>query len=74
MTEHGARLLIVHSEADEGLDYLHLVLGDNTNALNENEKLQLEIIKEANHTFTVLWSQEHLLSVIRNWILEFDEN
>ena len=67
LTERGIRLLLIHSEADEGLDYLHIVLGKNLHSLSLNNKIEVEIIKGANHTFTLLWSQERLLKVIQNW-------
>lgn len=57
LTERGVRLLLIHSEGDVGLDYLHVVLGDGLRELISCEKLQLEIIQGANHIFTLLWSR-----------------
>jgi dienelactone hydrolase len=67
LKERGVRLLHVYSEADEGLDYLYMILGDKMRDLNASGLLRLEIIQGANHTFTLLWSQEHLLRIVCNW-------
>jgi pimeloyl-ACP methyl ester carboxylesterase len=73
LTDRGVRLFIVHSEGDEGLDYLYVILGDELQALIASGKLKFELIKGANHTFTLLWSQEHLLNSIHNWAREIIE-
>ena len=67
LTERGVRLLHVYSEGDEGLDYLHVILGDEMQKWSVCEPLRAELIHGANHTFTLLWSQEHLLKVVHNW-------
>jgi pimeloyl-ACP methyl ester carboxylesterase len=64
----GVRLLHVYSEGDEGLDYIHVILGDRLRNWHARGLLQIEIIPGANHTFSLLWSQEHLLDIIRRWI------
>lgn len=69
LTERGVRLLHVYAEGDEGLDYLHVVLSDDEiHALRAWEKMGIEIIRGANHTFTLLWSQECLLQVVHRWV------
>lgn len=67
LTERGVRLLLIHSEGDEGLDYLHVVLGNELHALTKKGSLKFETIEGANHIFTLCWSQEHLLQSINNW-------
>jgi len=69
LKEHGVRLLHVYSEGDEGLDYLYMMLGDKMRELSASELSRVEIIQGANHTFTLLWSQEHLLKIVCNWAL-----
>lgn len=63
----GVHVLHVYSEGDEGLDYFHLMLGDNIREWIACGRLKVEIIPGANHTFTLLCNQEHLLKVVRNW-------
>jgi len=67
LVERGVRLFLVYSEGDEGLDYLHVTLGNELWALSALGKVRVEIIQGANHTFTLLWSQEHLLKVVHDW-------
>jgi len=69
LTERDVRLLLVYSEWDPGLDYLHVILGDKIHELSLDGKLKVEIIPQADHIFTPLWSQEHLLKVVQNWAL-----
>jgi len=68
LTERGVRLLQVYSEGDEALDYMHVVLGDKMQEWRANGMLTMEVIRGANHTFTLLWSQEYLLEVICEWV------
>jgi hypothetical protein len=67
LRERGVRLFHVYSEGDEGLDYLYVMLGDEIQDLIATEPSRFEIIEGANHTFTLLWSQEHLLKIVCNW-------
>ena len=67
LSERGVRLLHIYSEGDEGLDYLHVILGDKLKGWRSDARLSMEVIQGANHTFTLLWSQEYFLNVIRDW-------
>jgi pimeloyl-ACP methyl ester carboxylesterase len=67
LSERGVRLLHIYSEGDEGLDYLHVILGDKLKEWRSDGRLSMEVIQGANHTFTLLWSQEHFLNVIQDW-------
>ena len=67
LSERGVRLLHIYSEGDEGLDYLHVILGDKLKEWRSDGKFSMEVIQGANHTFTLLWSQEYFLNVIRDW-------
>ena len=67
LAERGVRLLHLYSEADEGLDYLSVILGGEVRQWNESGLLTIEVIAGANHTFMLLWSQDHLLQVVQNW-------
>lgn len=73
LSERGVRLFLIHSEGDEGLDYLYVVLGDELKTWITNGTLNFEMIEGANHTFTMLWSQEHLIHSIQNWAQQFKE-
>ena len=64
----GVRLLHVYSEGDQGLDYLRVVLGNRRHELNRQGLLETEIVRGANHTFTLRWSQEYLLRLVQDWV------
>lgn len=67
LAERGVRLLLIHSEGDEGLDYLEAILGEKIRELIENGRLRVEVIRGANHIFTLLSNQEELIEAVRNW-------
>lgn len=63
------RLLHVYSEGDESLDYLTVILNNEVQEWHESGLLSpIAIIAGVNHTFSVLWSQDHLLRVVQNWV------
>lgn len=71
LAERGVRLLHVYSEGDEGLDYFHVVLGEERLAEIERDGLsRIEIIPGANHMFTLRWSQDRLSRMMREWAEE----
>ncbi len=74
LTRRGTRLFLLHSEADEGLDYLHAALGNDVRRLNEIENLRFEVMKGANHTFIMRWSQEQLFHLLQDWLSHFMED
>ncbi len=67
-TKRGVHFFHVYSEGDEGLDYFQLMLGDEIKGWSSNRQLRVEIIKGANHVFTMLWSQEHLIKLVHDWV------
>lgn len=68
LTERGVRLFHLYSEGDEGLDYLSVILEGEVQKWTEAGLLTTEVITGANHTFTMRWSQEHLLGVMEQWV------
>jgi hypothetical protein len=65
--ERSVRILFIYSARDPGLDYFHMMLGKEMRALCTSGKLRIEIIPQADHTFTLLENQDSLLHLIRNW-------
>jgi alpha-beta hydrolase superfamily lysophospholipase len=68
LAERGAQLLHIYSEGDEGLDYLHVMPGDEIKRWVESGRIEVELIPGTNHGFTLQWDQEYLLSVIQHWM------
>ena len=73
LTARGGRLLLVYAAGNIGLDYLHVILGNTLQQMCMEGKIALEIIPRADHTFTLLWNQEQLLSVVHQWALALAE-
>jgi pimeloyl-ACP methyl ester carboxylesterase len=68
LAERSVRLLHVYSEGDEGLDYLHVILGDRMRGWRASRLLTMQVIRGTDHTFTLLWSQSVLLEIVGSWI------
>ncbi|MDX1643222.1 MAG: alpha/beta hydrolase [Thermoanaerobaculia bacterium] len=64
----GVELLHLWCEGDEGLDYAEVVLEDRIERLEKAASSQLEVVEGADHTFTLLWSQERLHEIVGGWV------
>ena len=67
LAKRHVRLLHVYSEGDEGLDYFLMMVGARLHDWKARGLLDVRVIRGANHTFTLLWSQDELLQTIRSW-------
>jgi hypothetical protein len=67
LIERGVNLLFVYSEGTGVLEFFRVTLSDEIYKLSSSGKVRLEIIKHTDHTFTPLWSQEHLLKMVSDW-------
>lgn len=66
--QRGVRSLLLFSEGDWGLDYLHCELGKSVKQL-EQFGAQLEVVTSADHIFTLRQNQRELMDRIRTWSL-----
>jgi pimeloyl-ACP methyl ester carboxylesterase len=66
----GAQLYCLHSEADEGLDHLYALAGRSLSALRASPAFHFEVMKGADHTFTMRWSQRELVDRLAGWMEE----
>jgi pimeloyl-ACP methyl ester carboxylesterase len=66
LIERGVDLRLVYSKGDLGLDCLDVILGNELRELSKRGTLKLEIIPQADHTCTLLESQQRLLKVVQN--------
>lgn len=64
----GVHLFHLYSEGDDGLDYFLTVLPDEVRDVVHGERSRFEVIPGANHVFTLLWSQDRLVTAMRDWI------
>ena len=68
LIDRGVRILHIYSEGSEGLDYFHVVFNGKIETWLSSGKIQMEIIKGADHVFSLCWSHDTLLKIIRKWI------
>jgi pimeloyl-ACP methyl ester carboxylesterase len=61
------RLLLVFSDGDTGLDYIHAVLGAELQQLRSSGKAAFHVIPRSDHMFTSLRYQDTLLTLVREW-------
>ena len=66
LIERRVDLRLVYSQGDLGLDCLDVILGKELRLLTKGGKLKLEVIPQADHTCTLLESQERLVKVVQN--------
>ncbi len=67
LIERGVAVGLIHSEGDEGLDYMHLVLGKELRRWISEGSVEFHLIPGANHTFTLLANQEEFLKHVKQW-------
>lgn len=67
LTSRGVRLFHLYSEGDEGLDYFQVVVGKRLGELDSDPNADYEVVRGANHVFTLLWSQDVLLDSVERW-------
>jgi pimeloyl-ACP methyl ester carboxylesterase len=68
LQKRGVHPFYVFAEGDEGLDYVKTVCGSRLKKWCGDQRLMtMEIIAGANHTFTMLWSQQALLAKVADW-------
>jgi len=63
----GARLMVVCSEWDPGLDFMKIVLEENGLRNYGEETLRVVTVPEADHTFTPMQKQRELMNLVLDW-------
>jgi alpha/beta superfamily hydrolase len=70
LADRGVHLLHIYSEGDQSLDCYHVAVDQ----MNLTEKtpawLKAEVIRGANHAFTMRWSQDELTRILCEWMQE----
>jgi len=70
LTNRGVHLYHLYCEGDEGLDYFQVLLGDDLRAVETDANSRYEVIRGANHMFTLRWTQDLLAERVRAWARE----
>jgi len=60
-------LLFVHSQESTGLERLKLLLDNELQELRDAPNFQMQIIPQADHTFTLRTMQDSLITIIQQW-------
>ena len=75
--DRGSCLLFLFSRGDPGWDQLRLLLGrkalEGYSTAQVESQVTIEVIPDADHTFTMRHSQEEVLGRIVDWMAGFDE-
>lgn len=71
LAQGGVGTLWVHSSDDATIEFRRLVFGDVEKRTGSTQRLRSVVIPEADHTFTLLASQEQLVQTIEEWALPF---
>jgi pimeloyl-ACP methyl ester carboxylesterase len=70
LLKRGIPVYCLHSEADEGLDHLHVLAGKRLQELCSQTGFRLEVLEGADHTFTMRWSRIELFGRLEKWLEE----
>lgn len=68
LTERGCQALLVYTEGSTALDSFNLTIKKGIEALSESGKVAVEIVNDADHVFTLIWSQERLMDLAMSWM------
>lgn len=72
LTHRGVNILMVYSEGDSTLRVFKKVHEPRIRDLGVKERWRVEIVRGADHTFTLLSNQEHFISLIDGWARALD--
>lgn len=67
VAQDGARLLLIFSEGDMGLESLREAFGAKLQQLRASGKIDVHVIPQSDHVFTLLGNQERLLALVQDW-------
>ena len=69
IAELGVRLLIVYSGRDRSwVDRHNMIFGYQGKEIGSPEALEVQIVQDADHTFTLLNTQDQLVELLQDWI------
>jgi pimeloyl-ACP methyl ester carboxylesterase len=66
LSRRGVQVLLVMSEQDDGLDYMQFHLGTNASRMRGHKGFRMELIPNADHTFSTVSCQQELFRVLRD--------
>jgi len=66
--KRGVKVLLLYTEKGESLDYFNLTLADHLERLGGECRLEVEVIPDADHEFSLLESQDSLVRLVTDWV------
>ncbi len=67
-----ARLLLLCSEGDDGIDYMNVILGEDIRAARGGQNLTIELLRGADHSLTLQNSQQDVVERVVKWAAGID--
>jgi hypothetical protein len=75
LVDRGVKVQLIFCEGGSAIDIYNLSLAKQLSKYKESGELQTILVKDADHTFTPIWSQNHLLELTTSWLKkEFKKN
>ena len=74
LTVRNMDVLLIYSDGSSALDEYNLLHKKEIPKFNGSEQVKVEILEQSDHVFTLLWSQDILLTTINNWLLDRNRN
>lgn len=73
LSARGTELFFLYSQGDPGIDELSIILGRDLDGLRTHKHVRYQIVKGADHMFTLLDKQAEFLQLVENWVKEISE-
>ncbi len=67
-------VLLIYSDGSSAFDIYNLFLKKEFNRLNSSEQINVDILQQTDHIFTLLWSQKILVEMVHDWLLNKKRN
>lgn len=71
--ERGVKIHLIFCEGGVALDIYRLTISRQLKEYGMDDLLKTEIIKDVDHTFTPIWSQEYLVNLTCEWIKQVNK-
>ena len=72
LLERNARLLLLCSEGDDGLDYMNVILGEGIRDVQGGRHLKIQVLPGADHSLTLQNSQQDVVDRVFDWATGVD--
>jgi len=67
LTNRDVNVLLIYAEGSTGMERTQFLVGKDLRAMKDAGKIRMELIRGADHTFTLVQTQKALFNVIETW-------